>query len=121
RALAGFTAPKLLWLRHNEPDVYGQIASILLPKDYVRLRLLGERAIDVADASGTLLFDVAQRRWSDEVLAALEVRTEWLPPVFESPAIAGAGDQAAGALGVGVTGPGPVSVVLGTSGVVFGV
>ena len=124
RALAGFTAPKLLWLRHNEPDVYGQIASILLPKDYVRLRLLGERAIDVADASGTLLFDVAQRRWSDEVLAALEVRTEWLPPVFEAPDVPGApgaGDQAAAALGVGVTGPGPVSVVLGTSGVVFGV
>jgi xylulokinase len=121
RALTGFTAPKLLWLRAHEPDVYARIRSILLPKDYVRLKLLGERAIDVADASGTLLFDVAQRRWSDEVLDALEVPPEWLPPVHESPAIAGAGDQAAGALGVGVTGPGPVSVVLGTSGVVFGV
>ncbi|MFL6005738.1 MAG: xylulokinase [Gaiellaceae bacterium] len=121
RALTGFTAPKLLWLRAHEPDVYARIRSILLPKDYVRLKLLGERAIDVADASGTLLFDVAQRRWSDEVLDALEVPREWLPPVHESPAIAGAGDQAAGALGVGVTGPGPVSVVLGTSGVVFGV
>src|SRR5438270_4968718 len=81
RALTGFTAPKLLWLRHNEPDVYGQIASILLPKDYVRLRLLGERAIDVADASGTLFFDVAGRRWSEEMLAALEVPGAWLPSV----------------------------------------
>lgn len=121
RALTGFTAPKVLWLRAHEPDVYTRIRSILLPKDYVRLKLHGERAIDVADASGTLLFDVAQRRWSEEVLDALEVPGEWLPPAHESPEIAGAGDQAAGALGVGVTGPGPVSVVLGTSGVVFGV
>ena len=121
RALTGFTAPKLLWLRAHEPNVYGRIRSILLPKDYVRLKLFGERAIDVADASGTLLFDVARRRWSDEVLDALEIPGEWLPPVHESPEIAGAGDQAAGALGVGVIGPGPVSVVLGTSGVVFGV
>ena len=121
RALTGFTAPKLLWLRAHEPAVYGRIRSILLPKDYVRLKLFGERAIDVADASGTLLFDVARRRWSEEVLAALEIPGEWLPPVHESPSIAGAGDQAAAALGVGVTGPGPVSVVLGTSGVVFGV
>src|SRR5215208_2591523 len=121
RAPSGFTAPKLLWLRAHEPDVYARIRSVLLPKDYVRLKLLGERAIDVADASGTLLFDVAQRRWSDEMLDALEVPRDWLPPVHESPAIAGAGDQAAGALGVGVAGPGPVSVVLGTSGVVFGV
>jgi xylulokinase len=120
RALAGFTAPKLLWLRTHEPDVYARIRSILLPKDYVRLKLFGRRAIDVADASGTLLFDVANRRWSDEVLSALELPGEWLPPSYESPEIAGAGDQAAGALGVGVTGPGPVSVVLGTSGVVFG-
>ena len=120
RALTGFTAPKLLWLRTHEPDVYSRIRSILLPKDYVRLKLLGRRAIDVADASGTLLFDVANRRWSDEVLAALELPGEWLPPSYESPEIAGAGDQAAGAVGVGVTGPGPVSVVLGTSGVVFG-
>jgi xylulokinase len=120
RALTGFTAPKILWLRNNEPDVYARIRSVLLPKDYVRLKLFGERAIDVADASGTLLFDVASRRWSDDVLAALELPGEWLPPAYESPEIAGAGDQAAGALGVGVTGPGPVSVVLGTSGVVFG-
>jgi xylulokinase len=121
RALTGFTAPKLLWLRRHEPEVYGAIRHILLPKDYVRLRLEGELAIDAADASGTLLFDVANRRWSDEVLAALEIPAEWLPPAHESTAIAGAGDQAAGGLGVGIDRPGPLSVVLGTSGVVFGV
>jgi xylulokinase len=130
RALTGFTAPKLLWLRRHEPDAYARIAHVLLPKDYVRLRLTGERAIDVADASGTLLLDVAQRRWSSEVVSALELDPAWLPPVLESPAVsgetaggvpvaAGAGDQAAGALGVGVDRPGPLSVVLGTSGVVF--
>ena len=129
RALAGFTAPKLLWLRKHEPETYARIAHILLPKDYVRLRLTGERAIDAADASGTLLFDVGARRWSDEVLAALELPAEWLPRALESPAVsgeadgvpvaAGAGDQAAGALGVGVDRPGPLSLVLGTSGVVF--
>jgi len=121
RALTGFTAPKLLWLRTHEPEVYAQIRRILLPKDYVRLRLEGERAIDAADASGTLLFDVAHRRWSDELLELLELPAEWLPPVFESTEIGGAGDQAAGAIGVGVDRPGPLSVVLGTSGVVFGV
>jgi xylulokinase len=121
RALTGFTAPKLLWLRKHEPEVYGRIAHILLPKDYVRFRLEGELAIDAADASGTLLFDVANRRWSDEVLAALDIPCEWLPPSFESTQVAGAGDQAAGALGVGIDAPGPLSVVLGTSGVVFGV
>ena len=119
RALTGFTAPKLLWLRNHEPETYARIAHILLPKDYVRLRLTGERAIDVADASGTLLFDVANRRWSDEVLEALELPAEWLPPAHECTAIGAAGDQAAGALGVGVDRPGPLSVVLGTSGVVF--
>jgi xylulokinase len=119
RALPGFTAPKLLWLRRNEPDVYARIRRIVLPKDYVRLRLTGEWAIDAADASGTLLFDVAHRRWSEEVLAALEVPAEWLPPVSESTEIAGAGDQQAAALGVGVVEPGAVSVVLGTSGVVL--
>jgi len=130
RALTGFTAPKLLWLREHEPDVYARIARIMLPKDYVRLRLCGEHAIDVADASGTLLFDVARRQWSDEVLAALEIPREWLPRALESPDVsgetsdgipvaAGAGDQAAGALGVGVVAPGPASAVLGTSGVVF--
>ncbi|MGH2950272.1 MAG: FGGY family carbohydrate kinase, partial [Solirubrobacteraceae bacterium] len=116
RALTGFTAPKLLWLRRHEPDAYERIASVLLPKDYVRLRLCGERAIDVADASGTLLFDVARRRWSDDVVSALELDPSWLPPVLESPEVsgstargvpvaAGAGDQAAGAVGVGVVRP----------------
>jgi len=130
RALASFTAPKLLWLRNNEPDVFARIARIALPKDYVRLRLCGEHATDVADASGTLLLDVSERRWSEEMLDALAFEPEWLPRVLESaqesgatadgvPVAAGAGDQAAGALGVGVDRPGPVSVVLGTSGVVF--
>jgi xylulokinase len=130
RALTGFTAPKLLWLRRHEPEAYERIASVLLPKDYVRLRLTGERAVDVADASGTLLLDVAGRRWSSEVLDALDLDRAWLPRLLESPeasgrtadgvvVAAGAGDQAAGALGVGVDRPGPLSVVLGTSGVVF--
>ena len=130
RALPGFTAPKLLWLRTHEPETYAQVRRICLPKDYVRLRLTGSWAIDVADASGTLLLDVAGRRWSDAVLEALDLVPAWLPPVLESPEIsgttrdgvpvaAGAGDCAAAALGVGVDRPGPASVVLGTSGVVF--
>lgn len=122
RALTGFTAPKLLWLRRHEPDVWDRIATVLLPKDYVRLRLSGEKVMDVSDASGTLLFDVGERRWSQEVCDALEVPLGWLPEVRESVAAAGAGDQAAGALGVGVDAAGgPASVVLGTSGVVFAV
>jgi xylulokinase len=130
RALTGFTAPKLLWLREHEPDAYQRIERIALPKDYVRLRLTGEHATDVADASGTLLLNVQQRAWSEEVLNALDIKEEWLPRLHEGsdvtgttregiPVAAGGGDQAAGALGVGVTKPGPVSVVLGTSGVVF--
>jgi xylulokinase len=134
RALPGFTAPKLLWLRRHEPDAYAAIARICLPKDYVRLRLAGSFAIDAADASGTLLLDVSGRRWCDEVLDALDVPQAWLPPVLESPepsgsvasgplsgvaVAAGAGDCAAAALGVGVDHPGPASIVLGTSGVVF--
>jgi xylulokinase len=130
RALTGFTAPKLLWLREHEPASYARIARVMLPKDYVRLRLCGEHAIDMADASGTLLLDVARRRWSEQVLAALELDAGWLPRLLESPEVsgetpdgvpvaAGAGDQAAGALGVGVDRPGPLSVALGTSGVVF--
>jgi len=121
RALPGFTAPKLLWLREHEPQTYARIRHVLLPKDYVRLRLSGETATDVADASGTLLFDVANRRWSTEVCAALEIPLDWLPPVFESTVAGSAGDQAAAALGGGVVAPGRVSVVLGTSGVVFAV
>jgi xylulokinase len=131
RALPGFTAPKLRWLARHEPDVYGRIAHVLLPKDYVRLRLCGEHATDVTDASGTLLFDVAARRWSARVMEALEVDPAWLPRALESPVVsgladggvavaAGAGDQAAGAVGVGVDrAGGPLSIVLGTSGVVF--
>ena len=131
RALAGFTAPKLLWLAEHEPDVHARIRHVLLPKDYVRLRLCGELATDVSDASGTLLFDVAARAWSGELAHTLAVDQDWLPPALESPALsgrtaagvavaAGAGDQAAGALGVGVIDQqGPASVVLGTSGVVF--
>lgn len=147
RALAGFTAPKLLWMAEHEPDLYARIASIMLPKDYVRLRLTGEHASDVADLSGTLLLDVAARDWSAELLDALSVPREWLPRVLESqevsgvafatgsvpggsarrgrsggvPVAAGAGDQAAGAVGVGALAPeDPLSLVLGTSGVVFG-
>ncbi len=119
RALAGFTAPKLLWVRRHEPDVWSQARHVLLPKDYVRLRLTGERSIDAADASGTLLFDVGNRRWSAEVLDALAIPGEWLPDVHESTEVGTAGDQAAGAVGVGVAEPGPLSVVLGTSGVVL--
>jgi len=130
RALPGFTAPKLVWLREHEPHTYARVARICLPKDYVRLRLTGSWTTDVADASGTLLLDVAERRWSEAVLDALEIPSGWLPPVIESPSVsgttstgvpvaAGAGDCAAAALGVGVERPGPVSVVLGTSGVVF--
>jgi xylulokinase len=132
RALTGFTAPKLLWVRRHEPDVYARIAHVLLPKDYVRLRLTGELATDVSDASGTLLFDVGARDWSEQVLELLGLPGEWLPPALEAAAVsgstaagvpvaAGGGDQAAGAVGVGVVRPGSVSVALGTSGVVFGV
>jgi xylulokinase len=136
RALTGFTAPKLLWLRRHEPDAYARIARIMLPKDYVRLRLTGEWAIDASDASGTLLLDVGRRAWSAEVVDALDLPTAWLPPVLESPTqagvvrasdtalqgtpvAAGAGDQPAAAVGVGADRPGVLSVVLGTSGVVL--
>jgi xylulokinase len=130
RALTGFTAPKLLWMQRNEPDLYARVARVMLPKDYVRLRLCGEFATDVTDASGTLWFDPAARAWSSQVLDALEVERSWLPRVEESavvsgttrdgvPVAAGAGDQGAGAVGVGAVAPGPVSVVLGTSGVVL--
>ena len=131
RALTGFTAPKLLWLRRHEPEAYARIARVMLPKDYVRLRLTGEWAIDAADASGTLLFDVAGRRWSDEVVDALELPPRGSRPSSSRPTsparrrragvpvAAGAGDQPAAALGVGIDRPGRVSVVLGTSGVVL--
>jgi xylulokinase len=139
-ALTGFSLPKLLWVRELEPTVWARVRSILLPKDYVRLRLTGERATDVADASGTLLFDVSKRRWSSEMLAVGEIERQWLPTVYESPevtgrvsaagsaatglregtpVVAGAGDQAAGAVGMGIVKPGMVSATIGTSGVVF--
>jgi len=130
RALTGFTAPKLLWMRRHEPEAYARITRVMLPKDYVRMRLCGEHATDVADASGTLLLDVAARSWSGHLLEALEIESGWLPRLLECPqpsgttpdgvtVAAGAGDQAAGALGVGVVRPGPLSLVLGTSGVVL--
>jgi xylulokinase len=130
RSMTGFTAPKLLWMARHEPELHARVARVMLPKDYVRLRLCGSFATDVTDASGTGWFDVGARRWSDRVLEALEVEREWLPPAEESvafsglapggvPVAAGAGDQGAGAIGVGADRPGPVSVVLGTSGVVL--
>jgi xylulokinase len=139
-ALTGFTLPKLLWVRENEPEVWSLVRSVLLPKDYVRLRLTGDKATDVADASGTLLLNVAERKWSTEMMAAAEIDESILPKVYESqeitgwlseaaaaetglpagiPVVAGAGDQAAGAVGVGIVQPGSVSATIGTSGVVF--
>jgi xylulokinase len=129
RALPGFTAPKLLWMRENEPDAYARIHRICLPKDFVRDRLVGGHRMDMADASGTLLLDVGARRWSAELLEELEIPSSWLPDLAEStdavgtldgaPMAAGSGDQAAAAVGAGITGPGPLSVVIGTSGVVL--
>ncbi len=139
-ALTGFTLPKLLWVREWEPDVWRNVRAVLLPKDYVRLKLSGDRATDVADASGTLLFDVKARKWSSEMLAATEIDKDLLPRVYESPEvtgsisnagaeatglcagtpiIAGGGDQAAGAVGMGIVRPGTASSTIGTSGVVF--
>lgn len=139
-ALEGFTAPKLLWVRDHEPEIFQRTKTVLLPKDYVRYVLTGERATEVSDASGTLLFDVRRRRWSEEMLAALEVPASFLPQVYESPEITGVlrrevarelglpagipvvgggGDQAAGAVGTGIVEPGLVSATIGSSGVVF--
>jgi xylulokinase len=139
-ALTGFTAPKILWVRNHEPEVYGRVRHLLLPKDYVRFRLTGEYATDRAGGAGTLLFDLAARDWSAEVVGALEIDPAWLPPTFEGPAVTGAvsgpaaeatglaagtpvvgggGDQAAQAVGVGAVEPGIVALTLGTSGVVF--
>jgi xylulokinase len=140
RALTGFTAPKVLWMRRYEPQLYESVRQVLLPKDYVRYRMTGEFATDVSDASGTLLFDVTHRTWSDEMLVKLNIPREWFPKCHESPEIAsclsrkaatqlglrpgtpvvaGAGDQAAGAVGNGIVTAGRTSCVLGTSGVVF--
>lgn len=139
-ALTGFTLPKLLWVRRHEPDAWARVRHALLPKDYVRFKLTGLQATDVADASGTLLFDVAGRRWSADMLSTMKIDRALLPEVFESPQItgsvsaagaaatgliagtpvvAGGGDQAAGAVGMGIVQPGAVSATIGTSGVVF--
>ncbi len=139
-ALTGFTAPKLVWVRDHEPDVWSRVAHVLLPKDYVRSRLTGEHALDKADGAGTLLFDLDARDWSPEVLDALRIDPRWLPPTFEgpeitgrvtdaaaeatglragTPVVAGGGDQSANAVGVGAVEPGVVALSLGTSGVVF--
>ncbi|MBO3803423.1 MAG: xylulokinase [Candidatus Brockarchaeota archaeon] len=139
-ALPGFTAPKILWIRENEPGIYSKIKKVLLPKDYVRFRLTGEFATEVSDASGTVLFDVKRRRWSDEVLEELQIPREMMPDCFESPFLSGevsgeaasatglrkgtpvaggGGDQAAGAVGNGIVRSGLVSCTIGTSGVVF--
>ncbi len=128
--LTGFQLPKLLWLRNHELSNYLRVKSVLLPKDYIRLKLTGIKAGDVSDASGTGIFDVPNRTWSNRMMGQLEVDPTFFPPVFESymitgetadgiPVVAGGGDQAAGAVGTGAVVPGVVSVSLGTSGVVF--
>lgn len=139
-ALTGFQAPKVVWLRDEEPENFGRVARVLLPKDYVRLRLTGEYATDASDAAGTLLLDVRKREWSGEILDALEIPYEWMPRVHEGPestgalregvaaeiglpsgipVAAGGGDNAAAAVGTGIVGPGLVSSSVGTSGVLF--
>ena len=139
-AVTGFTAPKILWVRDNEPEIYAKIDQILLPKDYIRFMLSTEYATDLAGASGTSLLNVAERAWSAEVLDALEIPAEWLPPVHEgtditatvsgeaadltglangTPIVGGGGDQAAGAVGMGCVSPEKIGVTVGTSGVVF--
>lgn len=139
-ALAGFTAPKILWVREHEPEVFEEAQHILLPKDYIRFRLTGDYATDRAGAAGTLLLDLKAREWSQEVLQALDIPPEWLPPTHEgpqvtgriskhgaqatglktgTPVVGGGGDQAAQAVGVGAIRPGIVALTLGTSGVIF--
>jgi xylulokinase len=139
-ALTGFTAPKILWVREHEPELCARAAHMLLPKDYVRLQLTGEYAMDVADGAGTVLMDLRRRAWSDDVLRALDIPRAWMPALFEgpqvtgritleaaaatglrigTPVVAGGGDQAAQAVGVGAVAEGVVALTLGTSGVVF--
>ncbi|NCP85811.1 MAG: xylulokinase [Anaerolineae bacterium CG_4_9_14_3_um_filter_57_17] len=139
-ALTGFTAPKILWVAQNEPEIYARARHILLPKDTIRYRLTGDFAMDKADGSGTALFDLKTRAWSEKILAALEIPRAWMPPTFEgttftgtisaeaakitglkagTPVAAGGGDQAAGAVGMGVVEPGIIGLTVGTSGVVF--
>jgi xylulokinase len=139
-ALTGFQAPKIVWLRDEEPENYEQVSRVLLPKDYVRLRLTGEYATDASDAAGTLLLDIRARDWSGEILNALEIPRDWMPNVYEGPentgalresvaeeiglppgipVAAGGGDNAAAAVGTGIVGPGLVNSSVGTSGVLF--
>lgn len=139
-ALPGFTAPKILWVQQNEPEIYARARHILLPKDYIRYRLTGSYAMDKADGSGTILFDLKTRTWSPEILSALEIPASWLPSTFEGPevtgtvsalaaaetglvqgipVVGGGGDQSAQAVGVGAVQPGIIALTLGTSGVVF--
>lgn len=139
-ALAGFQAPKILWLRNHEPENYKKVRFVLLPKDYVRLKLTDELATDASDAAGTLLLDLKKRDWSEEILTALEIPRKWLPKVYEgpdvtgyttsevekltgiprgTPVVAGGGDNAASAVGVGVVKEGTGLLSLGTSGVIF--
>src|SRR5271169_1984935 len=139
-ALPNFTLTKLLWVKEHEPEIFAKIAHVMCPKDYVRYRLTGSFAIDVHEASGTLLLDVTNRKWSAEVARVSGINEAWLPPLFESqevcahisstaaadtgltkgtPVVAGAGDQGAGAVGMGILKPGAVSATIGTSGVVF--
>ena len=139
-ALPNFTLTKLLWVREHEPELCARVAHLLCPKDYVRYRLTGEFAMDVQEASGTLLLDVVNRRWSGELADLVQVPLRWLPSLFEgtepcartsdggaaatglrpgTPVIAGSGDQGAGAVGMGILSPGSVSATIGTSGVVF--
>jgi xylulokinase len=138
--LTGFTAPKVIWVRQNEPETYRQIAKVLLPKDYIRFRLTGEFHTEVSDASGTSFFHVRERRWAHELLDRIEVPRDWMPAVHESPVasarvsaaaaeatglaagtpiVGGGGDQAAGAVGNGIVEAGILSSTVGTSGVVF--
>ena len=138
--LAGFTAPKLVWVRKHEPKVFDQVAKVLLPKDYIRYRLTGDFATEVSDASGTLLLDVKARAWHTGLMGKLQIDPALLPRVVESqtvtgtlspeaaamlglapgvPVVGGGGDQAAGAVGTGVVLPGLVSASMGTSGVIF--
>ena len=139
-ALPNFTLTKLLWVREHQPEIFAKIEHVLCPKDYVRYRMTGEFAMDMQEASGTLLLDVADRRWSSEVAELAGIPMSWLPRLFEGPEIcarisaagaaatglaagtpvaAGAGDQGAGAVGMGILAPGSVSATIGTSGVVF--
>ena len=139
-AFAGFSLPKLLWVREHEPDAYGRVRQVLLPKDYVRYRLTGDYATDRAGAGGTLMLDLAARDWSREILDAVGVPIEWLPQVHEgteitgqvsragaeatglregTPVVGGGGDQAAQAVGVGAVTPDVFALTVGTSGVVF--